>query len=140
MSSHNSPPISISKLIHSFKYCLSSFSSRSLLLIINRNTFALCIRWIISPCHDCQRDSINKNKYSQHSSIIWPVWLNGWVFVYELSGCGFKSNYSHWGITKHVIFWNILSFTQHCFWLLLHFKANSLTQSTYAIHYISIYQ
>ena len=29
--------------------------------------------------------------YSQHCSIIWPVWLNGWVFVCELSGCGFKS-------------------------------------------------
>ena len=27
------------------------------------------------------------NKYSQHSSIIWPVWLNGWVFVFGLSGC-----------------------------------------------------
>ena len=30
-----------------------------------------------------------------HSSIIWPVWLNGWVFVYELSGCGFESSWSH---------------------------------------------
>ena len=29
--------------------------------------------------------------YSKHSSIIWLVWLNGWVFLYELSGCGFKS-------------------------------------------------
>ena len=36
------------------------------------------------------------DKYSQHSSIIWPVWPNGWVFVYELSGCGFESNCSHW--------------------------------------------
>ena len=35
-------------------------------------------------------------KNSQYSSIIWPVWLNGWVFVYKLSGCGFKSSYSHW--------------------------------------------
>ena len=35
------------------------------------------------------------DKYSQHSSIIWPVWLNGWVFVYELSGCGFKSSCNH---------------------------------------------
>ena len=35
------------------------------------------------------------DKYSQHSSIIWPVWLNGWVFVYELSGCGFESRCSH---------------------------------------------
>ena len=30
-------------------------------------------------------------KYSQHSSIIWSVWPNVWVFVCELSGCGFKS-------------------------------------------------
>ena len=35
------------------------------------------------------------DKYSQLSSIIWPVWLNGWVFVYELSGCGFESRCSH---------------------------------------------
>ena len=32
---------------------------------------------------------------SQHSSIIWPVWLNGRVFVYELSGCGFESSCCH---------------------------------------------
>ena len=30
------------------------------------------------------------NKISYNSSIIWPVWLNGWVFFYELSGCGFE--------------------------------------------------
>ena len=33
------------------------------------------------------------DKYSQHSSIIWPVWLNGWVLVYELSGCGLESRF-----------------------------------------------
>ena len=31
-----------------------------------------------------------RGKYSQHSSIIWPVWLNGWLFVYDLGGCGFE--------------------------------------------------
>ena len=31
------------------------------------------------------------DKYSQHSSIIWSVWSNGWAFVYELIGCGFES-------------------------------------------------
>ena len=36
-----------------------------------------------------------RDKYSQHSSIIWPVWLNGWVLVCELSCCGFESSYSH---------------------------------------------
>ena len=24
------------------------------------------------------------------NSQFWPGWLNGFVFVYELSGCGFK--------------------------------------------------
>ena len=35
------------------------------------------------------------DKKSQHNSIIWPVWLNGWVFVYELSDCGFESHCCH---------------------------------------------
>ena len=35
------------------------------------------------------------SKYTQHSSIIWPVWLNGPVSVYELSGFGFDSSCSH---------------------------------------------
>ena len=35
------------------------------------------------------------DQYSQHSSIIWPAGLNGWVFVYKLSGCGFESRCCH---------------------------------------------
>ena len=35
------------------------------------------------------------DKYSEHSLIIWPVWPNGLVFVYELSGSGFESSCSH---------------------------------------------
>ena len=34
------------------------------------------------------------DKYSQQSSIIWPVWHNSWVFVYELGGCGFGTGWS----------------------------------------------
>ena len=34
------------------------------------------------------------DRYLQHSSIIWTVWLNGWVFVYELKRCEFKSSCS----------------------------------------------
>ena len=29
------------------------------------------------------------DKYSQHHSNIWPILLNGWVLVYELSHCEF---------------------------------------------------
>ena len=36
-----------------------------------------------------------KDKYSEHSSIIWPVSLNGWVFVYKLSGSAFESSCIH---------------------------------------------
>ena len=32
------------------------------------------------------------DRYLQHSSIIWTVWLNGWVFVYELKRCEFSSS------------------------------------------------
>ena len=35
------------------------------------------------------------DNYSQYSSVIWSVLPNGWVFVYELSGCGFKSTCRH---------------------------------------------
>ena len=33
------------------------------------------------------------DKYSEHSSITWSVLPNGWVFVYKLSGSGFKSSW-----------------------------------------------
>ena len=32
------------------------------------------------------------DKCSEHSSIIWSVGPNGWVFIYELSGSAFKSS------------------------------------------------
>ena len=32
------------------------------------------------------------DKYSQHCSITWSVWVNGWVFLYRQSGCGFESH------------------------------------------------
>ena len=35
------------------------------------------------------------DKFSQCSSIIWPVWLNDSVFVYELNGFGFGFRCSH---------------------------------------------
>ena len=37
---------------------------------------------------------------TEHSSIIWQVSPNGWVFVYELSGSGFESSCNHLNIMK----------------------------------------
>ena len=42
------------------------------------------------------------DKYSKRSSIIWPVWLNGWVFDYGLSGCGFESSCSPIFLGQHI--------------------------------------
>ena len=35
------------------------------------------------------------DKCSQRSSVIWQVWLNGWMFAYKLSGCVFVSSCGH---------------------------------------------
>ena len=34
----------------------------------------------------------------------WPVWPNGWVSIYELSGSGFESSCSHLNFRFHVCF------------------------------------
>ena len=49
------------------------------------------------------------DKDSQHSSVIWPVWLNGWVFVYKLSGFGFECS-------SHLNFRYCASFKQWVSW------------------------
>ena len=51
------------------------------------------------------------DKYSQHSSIIWSVWLNRWVFVYELSVCRFECRYSHLQPQISRLFWARSSLT-----------------------------
>ena len=33
------------------------------------------------------------DKFSQHSSSIWSAGLNGWLFIYELNGCRFHSQF-----------------------------------------------
>ena len=44
------------------------------------------------------------DKYSWHSSIIWPIWLNGWVFVHKVRCCGNKSHCCHLNFTNRVCF------------------------------------
>ena len=55
-----------------------------------RFTLTLVRDMIITYCEMHRTD-----KYSQHSSIIWPIWPNGWVFVYELSGCRLEYRSRH---------------------------------------------
>ena len=55
----------------------------------------------------------------QNSFIFYfPVWLNGWVFVYELSVCGFESRCCHlcvcsaWDISTYILSFQRLFSTQ----------------------------
>ena len=41
---------------------------------------------------------VNPHSIVAWMSTIWPVWLNGWVFVYEQSGSGLESSCSHYKI------------------------------------------
>ena len=45
-------------------------------------------------------------KYSEHSkcTIVWSVWQNDWVFVYELSGSRFETSCSHLTLRFYVYF------------------------------------
>ena len=57
----------------------------------------------------------NNNRIRPNSHLVhkWTrsIWLNGWVFVYELSGFGFEScccylNFRHRTCFKHIISWH----------------------------------
>ena len=58
-------------------------------------------------------------KYSQHSAIIWPVWLNSCVFVYELSGCRFESSCSHLVVIFTYIYYYFVKYLPYPFILTL---------------------
>ena len=44
------------------------------------------------------------DKFSEHSSFIWSVWPNGWVFLCELAGSGSKCSWSHLNFTWRACF------------------------------------
>ena len=52
--------------------------------------------WSLSDCNWTRTHNhlVHKRKLN-HLAKYWPVWLNSWVFFYELSGCRFESSCSH---------------------------------------------
>ena len=65
------------------------------------------------------------NKHSNFRPT-WPVWRNGWVFVYELSGCEFESRCSHLnfryracfeqGVPRHTGNYRVCIHSKTCIW------------------------
>ena len=59
------------------------------------------------PCNVCSYHAtltFQSSVMGQHRWIIWPVWLNGWVFLYKLSGSGFKFHCLHLNFRSHLCF------------------------------------
>ena len=83
-------PVPLQSLKLRYRYC---FKGRVLDIQANiKCEFTLkCVRDVIRTYSQMHPT----DKYSQHSSCIWSIWPNGWVFVYELSGCWFESRCSH---------------------------------------------
>ena len=53
---------------------------------------------VVSSCLYGAFDCIFLSWHVRSYHVIWSVWLNGWVFVYKLSGCGFESRCSHFNL------------------------------------------
>ena len=70
---------------------------------------------------DCKSQMHRTDKYSQYSSIIWLVWLNGWVFIYDLSGCEFKPCWSNLNFRYRAYFEQEVPWhsDNYRFWLLI---------------------
>ena len=58
---------------------------------IERGFILECVRDMIRTHSQMHRTDM----YSKRSSIFLPIWLNGWVFVYELIGFELESRCSH---------------------------------------------
>ena len=50
------------------------------------------------------RNSLQISPQNTHSLIIFPVWLNDWTFVYEISGYWFDSRCSHFNLRYRACF------------------------------------
>ena len=57
--------------------------------------------WIRTSNHLVRKWTLSYSAIFNHLTI-WPIWLNGSVFVYQRSDCGFKSRSSHLNFRYHV--------------------------------------
>ena len=72
----------------------SSLNVKELLVKSRREIWSLSVcNWARTHNHLVHKRTLNH--LAKPACLAWPVWLNGLVFVYELSGCELKSSCSH---------------------------------------------
>ena len=85
-------PLARINLTWSWSWLYVNIKSRTCFIVNLYSAFCLNVKELPSQS---RRYMHCTDKCLQHSSIIWTVCLNGWVFVYKLSGCGFESCCCH---------------------------------------------
>ena len=61
--------------------------------------------WQIKKKHDLWNNRFSDCNWTwTHNHLVHKLTLNGWVFIYELSGCGFESNCGHLNVRFCVCF------------------------------------
>ena len=96
-------------------------------------TWNRCNIWELG---DCNRTGTHNHLVCKaHRSIIWPVWLNGWEFIYKLKGSGFESCCSRWNEYCLILLLQVINsiccFNSQSVSVKLHFAAYSLKQIKY---------
>ena len=88
--------------------------SHCLYVIIMSHT---CLEWIFNCLN--VKESLAQNRRDVSATglelVVWPVWLNGWVFVYDPSGCWFESCCSH--LSFSCLWWLVVllkKWSHHC--------------------------
>ena len=95
VNSHSIIYLNVKELLTWSRHHIWSLSDSNAIRTHNHITiecgFTLKLVRDMITCSQMQRT----DKNSWHSSIVWPVQLNGWVFVYKVNGCAFKSRCCH---------------------------------------------
>ena len=84
--------------------------------------------WRLNDCNGTRTHNHLVRKRTLNHLAKLAIWLNGWMFVYELSGCGFESRCSHSYLPclfyRQDInsFWVLLICSEKKMMMLLHFK------------------
>ena len=72
------------------------------------------------------------DKYLQHSSNIFRVLLNSWVFVFKVSGCGFYSGCSHLNIIFRACLKQCVPWQSGNYRMWIHFETRTWYDKTYS--------
>ena len=84
-------PVCFCQVTYSFQSESTPYSCLNAKELLGRSRRKI---WSLSDCNWTQTQNLLVHKRTPNHLVKWPVWLNGWVFVYELSGSGFETSCS----------------------------------------------